>query len=56
MLLANGTGDISETLINTTSSPVNVTYVYTLTANGCTNTQNIVVTVNPVRTSRLYDQ
>ena len=45
---ANGTGDISETLINTTSSPVNVTYVYTLTANGCTNTQNVVVTVNPV--------
>jgi hypothetical protein len=28
--------------------PVNVTYVYTLTANGCTNTQNVVVTVNPV--------
>src|SRR4029077_20013543 len=25
--------------------PVNVTYVYTLTANGCTNTQNVVVTV-----------
>ena len=31
--------------MNTTASPVNVTYVYTLTANGCTNTQNVVVTV-----------
>ena len=36
--------------MNTTASPVNVTYVYTLTANGCTNTQNVVVTVNPVTT------
>ena len=44
---AGGTGNISETLINTTSLPVNVTYVYTLTANGCTNTQNVVITVNP---------
>ena len=42
---ATGNGDISETLVNTTMSPVNVTYVYTLTANGCTNTQNVVVTV-----------
>ena len=41
----SGTGDISEILVNTTASPVNVTYVYTLTANGCTNTQNVVVTV-----------
>ena len=42
---ANGNGNINETLVNTTASPVNVTYVYTLTANGCTNTQNVVVTV-----------
>ena len=41
----NGTGNINESLVNTTTSPVNVTYVYTLTANGCTNTQNVVVTV-----------
>ena len=40
-----GTGNINESLVNTTTSPVNVTYVYTLTANGCTNTQNVVVTV-----------
>ena len=46
----SGAGDINETLVNTTSSPVNVTYIYTLTANGCTNTQNVVVTVNPANT------
>ena len=46
----SGTGAIAETLTNTTASPVNVTYVYTLTAAGCTNTQNVVVTVNPVTT------
>ena len=44
---ASGTGAINETLVNTTQAPINVTYVYTLTANGCTNTQNLVVTVNP---------
>jgi len=43
---SSGTGAISETLTDTTGSPVNVTYVYTLTANGCTNTQIVVVTVN----------
>ena len=43
----SGTGNISETLNNQTSAAINVTYVYTLTANGCTTTQNVVVTVNP---------
>ena len=46
----NGTGSINESLVNTTASPVNVTYVYILTANGCNNAQNVVVTVNPVAT------
>ena len=45
---AIGNGDINETLNNISTAAVNVTYVYTLTANGCTNTQNVVVTVNPV--------
>jgi hypothetical protein len=45
----NGTGNITEALVNTTSSPVNVTYVYTLTSDGCTSTGNVVVTVNPVQ-------
>ena len=44
---ASGSGGISETLLNTTGSSVDVTYVYTLTANGCQNIQNLVVTVNP---------
>ncbi len=38
---------VDETLINTTPNPIAVTYVYTLTANGCPHTQNVVVTVNP---------
>ncbi len=47
-----GTGDPNETLINTTVSPVNVTYIYTVTANGCTNatTYSVVVPVNPIPT------
>jgi hypothetical protein len=49
-LTSSGTGNPSETLVNTTTSPVSVTYVYTLSANGCTNpsTYNIVLTVNPI--------
>ncbi|MBL7968557.1 MAG: HYR domain-containing protein, partial [Prolixibacteraceae bacterium] len=47
---SSGTDNPNETLINTTASPVSVTYVYTLTANGCSNTQNVVVVVNPLPT------
>jgi len=45
-----GTGNITETLNNTTNAPVNVTYVFSLTANGCTNLvpANLVVRVKPV--------
>lgn len=43
----NGTGNINEILTNTTASPLDVIYLYTLTANGCTNTQNVIVRVNP---------
>ncbi len=46
----SGTGNISETLINVTSNPINVTYVYTLTANGCSNLQNVIETILPVPT------
>jgi hypothetical protein len=45
---ANGSGNISETLVNTTPNSVEVTYVIALTADGCVNTQNVVVTVHPV--------
>ncbi len=44
---ASGIGSISEVLINTLANPVAVAYVDTLTAYGCSNTENITVTVNP---------
>lgn len=47
---SNGSGSISEVLTNTTSSPINVTYVYVTSANGCNNgasPQSVSVTVNP---------
>ena len=40
-------GLVNETLVNTTLFPVNVTYHYTLTAFGCSNSQNVTATVNP---------
>ena len=43
-------GNIIEALNNTTNAAINVTYVYTLTANGCSNMQNVVVSVNPTAT------
>ena len=46
----SGTGNISETLTNLTSNAISVTYSYTLTANGCSNTQNLIVTVVPAPT------
>jgi hypothetical protein len=44
---ATGTGDINETLVNSTPAPIAVVYTYTLTAFGCTNKQNVSITVNP---------
>ena len=41
------TGVINETLVNTTNAPVDVYYDYTLTLNGCSNTQRVTVRVNP---------
>ena len=43
----NATAIISETLVNTTANPIDVLYAFTITANGCTNVQNVTVTVNP---------
>ncbi|MDR0660845.1 MAG: gliding motility-associated C-terminal domain-containing protein [Prevotellaceae bacterium] len=44
----NGTGSvINETLINTTHTPINVTYVFSISSGSCSNTQNVAVTVNP---------
>lgn len=49
---ANGTGNPNETLVNTAANPVSVTYLYSLTANGCTNTTSysVLVVVNPTPT------
>ncbi|RDV13120.1 T9SS C-terminal target domain-containing protein [Pontibacter diazotrophicus] len=45
------TATVSETLVNETSAPINVTYVYRVTAYGCEGPeQNVVVTVNPTPT------
>ncbi len=40
-------GVINESLDNTTYINVNTTYYYTITANGCTNTENVELTVHP---------
>ena len=46
----NATASISETLVNTTANPIDVDYAFTITANGCSNVQNLTVTVNPTPT------
>ncbi|HQG76595.1 MAG TPA: PKD domain-containing protein [Bacteroidales bacterium] len=38
---------INEILRNITGAPIAVTYEFTLTANGCSNTQNVVVNIKP---------
>ena len=43
----NGSGNINATLTSTLTSTAQVVYVYTLTAYGCTNTEDVTVTVNP---------
>jgi gliding motility-associated-like protein len=44
------TGVISQTLTNNTSGNLQVTYAMTVTANGCSRTQNVVVTVRALPT------
>ena len=46
----SGTGNVNETLTNTTGAAINVTYVYTTTATICSNIENVVVTVSPAPT------
>lgn len=46
-ITSSQTSNPNEVLINTTASPINVNYIYTITANGCSNTQSVSVTVNP---------
>ena len=45
-----GVDGINETLISTDSVAVNVVYVYSISANGCSSTQNLTVQVNPTPT------
>ena len=40
----------NELLVNTTASPVSVVYSFTITSNGCSNTQSVTVVVNPAPT------
>jgi hypothetical protein len=47
---ATGVDAINEYLKNSTPMTVPVAYVYTLTANGCSNAQTVTVTVNPLPT------
>jgi len=42
---------INETLINSTTSSITVTYEFTLSTGGCENKQNVTVTVNPTNTA-----
>lgn len=47
-VLAGGSGSVNETLTNTTTAALNVTYIYSIAANGCSSTgQNVVVSVKP---------
>jgi hypothetical protein len=41
----------NEVLMNTTSGPLNVVYAFNITANGCSNTQNVTVVVKATSTS-----
>ncbi|HEY1202109.1 MAG TPA: PKD-like domain-containing protein, partial [Niastella sp.] len=54
---ATGTDDPNETLFNLTADPINVTYVYSLSANGCANptTYNVVVSIEPSATVSALD-
>jgi len=47
-LAASGTGNIAEVLDNTTSTSKTVTYIYTMTTTGCSNTESVRVTISPI--------
>ena len=44
---AASAGGVNEILYSTAANPVNVNYIYTLMANGCTNIDTVKLTVNP---------
>lgn len=47
----SGLGAINMAMGNTTTAPIPVTFVFTLTQGGATNTQSVVVVVNPLPTA-----
>lgn len=49
--LSIGSGNISEILTNKTSNVLLVPYIYTLSANGCSNSETVFAAVNPVLVS-----
>lgn len=49
--ITNGTGNISEVLTNNTANILQVPYLYTLSSNGCSNQQTVVLALNPVVSS-----
>lgn len=49
-LAGSGSGNVNDTLINSSNVPLQVPYNYTETANGCSNTELVNVTINPVPT------
>lgn len=44
---SSGTGDVNEFLHNTTAAVIPVTYAYTVTIDGCSHVDNVIVAVNP---------
>lgn len=44
---SGNSNQINEILVNTTQLPINVTYIFTLTSNGCPKSTNVIVKVNP---------
>ncbi len=44
---STGTGNISEVLVNNSDDDITVTYTITITANGCSYTQEVLVVVRP---------
>ncbi len=47
---ATSAGNPNEILINTTTSPVDVVYIFAVASGGCSIIQNVTVTVNPIPT------
>jgi hypothetical protein len=47
---AGSSGTVNETLTNSTANPLTVIYLFTLSANGCSNTQTVTVVVKPTPT------